>query len=48
MVDFPEPDSPAKTNTSPSFIEKEIPSVAFTSFVFELNVDFSRVCIDGS
>ena len=37
IVDFPEPDSPAKTNTSPLFREKDTSSTAFTVSIFELN-----------
>jgi hypothetical protein len=36
MVDLPEPDSPARTKTSPCFSENETSSTAFTIEVFEL------------
>ena len=40
IVDLPDPDSPASTNTSPLFRLNETPSTAFTVTVFDLNTDF--------
>ncbi len=40
MVDFPEPDSPARTKTSPSWSENETSSAALTIDDFELKSPF--------
>ena len=40
IVDFPDPDSPAKTNTSPFLIENDTSSTAFTLDPAELNILF--------
>ena len=44
MVDFPEPDSPAKTKTSPLFIVNDTSSAAFTIVSFELKTLFFTKC----
>ena len=40
IVDFPEPDSPANTKTSPCFNENETSSTAFTVEVSDVKIFF--------